>query len=129
LIVAVQAVCALIFQLFVLALKVDLSPLGGLLGVQRVWLLPTLTLAALGTAGSLAGAQTVVGAFLAGTVWLVELMMKGWFELNAKYVFLFMGVLNPGHPDLALNQCVLLIASTALLFFSWVLLHRQERFL
>src|SRR4029079_19208515 len=34
LILAVQAACALVFQLFVAALGIDLSPLGGLLGVQ-----------------------------------------------------------------------------------------------
>jgi hypothetical protein len=56
-------------------------------------------------------------------------MMKGWLEANAKYAYLFMGVLVPGHPDLRMNQCVLLAASAALLFVSWVLLHRQERFL
>ena len=129
LIVVVQAVCALAFQLFAFALKIDLSRLGGLLGVQWMWLLPTLVLAALGCAGSLAGAQNVVGAFLVGTVWLVQLMMKGWFEVNAKYLFLFLGVFTPGHPDLALCRCVLAAMSMALLFLSWVLLHRQERYL
>src|SRR5918996_3452352 len=58
LILAVQAVCALVFQVFVAALGVDLSPLGVLFRVQLVWLLPTLSLAALATAGSLAAAQT-----------------------------------------------------------------------
>lgn len=129
LILIVQAACALGFQFLLFVLKVDLSPLGGFLGVLRIWFLPTLALAALGTAGSLAGAQNVVGACLVGTVWFVELMMKGWFERNAKYAFLFLGVLLPGHPALAWNQGVLLAAAILLLLFSWVLLHRQERFL
>ncbi|MFL6291322.1 MAG: hypothetical protein ACJ759_10545, partial [Thermoanaerobaculia bacterium] len=88
LILAVQAACALVFQLFVGALGIDLSPLGGLFRVQLVWFLPTLSLAALGTAGALAGAQTVMGAFLVGAVWLVELMMNSWFRLNGRYVYL-----------------------------------------
>jgi len=129
LVMAVQAACAFSFQLFLLALKVDLSPLGGLLGVQLAWFLPTLSLIALGTAGSLAGAQTTMGAFLVGAVWLVQVMMKSWLEANAKYLHLFLGALVPGDPDLALNQCVLLLGSMALLFFSWALLHRQERFI
>ncbi len=129
LIIAVQTACALSFQLFLLVLKVDLSVLGGLLGVQLAWFLPTLSLIALGTAGALAGAQTVMGAFLVGAVWLVQVMMKGWFDANARYLHLFRGVLVPGDPDLALNQCVLLAGSLALLFFSWVLLHRQERYI
>jgi|SRR6185369_2916077 len=129
LIVIVQAVCALAFQLFALALKIDLSRLGNVVDVQWIWLLPTLVLAALGIAGSLAGAQTVVGAFLVGTVWLVELMMKSWFELNAKYAFLFLGVFTPGHPDLVLSRSALAAAAVALLCLSWVLLHRQERYI
>jgi hypothetical protein len=129
LILAVQAACALVFQLFVGALGIGLSPLGALFRVQLVWFLPTLALATLASAGALAGAQTVMGAFLAGAVWLVELMMNSWLRLNARYVFLFLGVIAPGHPDLALNQCVLFAGSMALLLVSWALLRRQERYL
>ena len=129
LILAVQAVCALVFQLFVGALGVDLSPLGGLFSVQLVWFLPTLALAALGTAGALAGAQTAMGAFLAGAVWLIHLLMNSWLKLNARPVFLFLGVIVPDHPDLALNRFVLFAGSMALLLISWALLRRQERYL
>jgi hypothetical protein len=129
LILAVQAVCALVFQLFVAALGIDLSPLGNLFRVQLVWFLPTLSLAALGCAGALAAAQTAMGAFLAGAVWLVQLIMNSWLRLNARYVFLFLGVIVPDHPDLAVNQAVLFAGSTALLLVSWALLRRQERYL
>lgn len=129
LILAVQAACALVFQLFVGALGIDLSPLGGLFRVQLVWFLPTLSLAALGCAGALAGAQTAMGAFLAGAAWLIQLLMNSWLKLNARPVFLFLGVINPGHPDLVLNQFVLFAGSLALLLLSWVLLRRQERYL
>jgi hypothetical protein len=129
LILAVQAACALVFQLFVGALGIDLSPLGGLFRVQLMWFLPTLSLAALGTAGALAGAQTMMGAFLAGAVWLVQLMMNSWLRLNARSMFLFLGVLAPRDPGLALNQVVLFGGSMALLLISWALLLRQERYL
>jgi len=129
LILAVQAACALVFQLFAGVLGIDLSPLGNLFRVQLVWFLPTLALAALGTAGALAGAQTAMGAFLVGAVWLIELIMNSWLRLNARYVFLFLGVIVPGHPDLALNQLVLFAGSMALLLISWALLRRQERYL
>ena len=129
LILAVQAVCALVFQIFVVALGVDLSPLGGFFSVQLVWFLPTLSLAALGCAGALAAAQTAMGAFLAGAVWLVQLMMNSWLKLNARSVFLFLGVIAPGHPDLALNRIVLFAGSMVLLLISWALLRRQERYL
>jgi hypothetical protein len=129
LILLVEAVSALFFQLVLFALRVDLSPLGGFLSVQWIWFLPTLALVALGCAGSLAAAQNVVGASLVGTVWLVELMMKGWFQANARYAFLFLAVFLPHPRDLAFQQSVLFGASFFLLFFSWVLLHRQERFI
>jgi len=129
LILSVQVVGAFLFQLFVLALDVDLSPLGGFLAVQLAWLVPALFLIAVGTVGSLASARTSVGAFLAAAVWLVHVMMKGWLEANAKCAYLFMGVLVPGHRDLLINQGTLLAASAALLVLSWGLLHRQERFL
>lgn len=129
LILAVQAACAFVFQLFVGALGVDLSPLGGLLRVQLVWFLPTLSLAALGCAGALAGAQTAMGAFLAGAAWLIQLLMNSWLKMTARHVFLFLGVIVPGHPDLALNQIVLSAGSMALLLISWMLLRRQERYL
>ncbi|MES1244233.1 MAG: hypothetical protein ABUT39_21690 [Acidobacteriota bacterium] len=129
LILAVQMVCALVFQLFAAALGIDLSPLGNLLRVQLVWFLPTLALAALGTAGSLAGAQTSMGAFLAGAAWLVQLLMNSWLRLNARSVFLFLGVIAPGHPDLIVNQLMLLAGSVVLLLVSWALLRRPERYL
>jgi hypothetical protein len=129
LILSVQTACALVFQLFLVVLGVELSPLGGVLGVQLAWFLPAFCLAGVGTAGSLAAARTSVGAFLAGAVWLTHVMMKGWLEANARYAYLFMGVLVPGHRDLRINQCVLFAASATLLCLSWVLLRRQERFL
>lgn len=129
LILIVQTVCALLFQLFVGALGVDLSPLGNLLDVQLMWFLPTLSLAALGCAGALAGAMTAMGAFLAGAAWLIQLLMNSWLRLNARHVFLFLGVLAPDHPDLAINQWVLFAGSMALLLLSWALLRRQERYL
>lgn len=129
LILAVQAVCAIVFQLAVAALDIDLSPLGNLFRVQLVWLLPTLSLAALGCAGALAAAQTAMGAFLAGAVWLIQLIMNSWLRQNARHVFLFLGVIVPDHPDLAVNQAVLFLGSMALLLVSWALQRRQERYL
>jgi hypothetical protein len=129
LILAVQAVCALVFQIFAAVMGIGLAPLGNLFQVQLVWFLPALALAALGCAGTLAGAQTAIGAFLAGAVWLIELMMNSWFRQNARSVYLFLGVIAPGHPDLAVNQIVLFSGSVALLLISWALLRRPERYL
>lgn len=129
LIVAVHAVAALAFELFAAALGIDLSPLGGVVRVQLVWLVPTVALAALGASGSLAGAHTVVGAFLAGGLWLVQLMMKGWCMTNTKPFFLFLGVFAPADAGLAANQLTLVAAAAALLALGWRLLLRRERYL
>ena len=50
--------------------------------VQLIWLVPTLSLMALGCLSALAAAQTTTGALLAGLVWIVELVARGWFANN-----------------------------------------------
>ncbi len=130
LIFTVQTICALTFQTFVLALGADLSILGNALRVQLAWFIPTVSLMTLGCAASLLAAQTMGGAFLAGTTWLVELLARGWLARNnGKYVLVFMGALMPDHPDLTANQITLSLLSLAFLVASWVLLRRQERYI
>jgi hypothetical protein len=58
--------CAFNFQLLCLALGVNFSILGNWPVVQLVWLVPALALIALGAAGSLLAAQSMIGAFLVG---------------------------------------------------------------
>lgn len=130
LIFSVAAVCALVFQAFALILGADLSILGDALRVQLAWIIPTVSLMALGCAGSLLAAQTMGGAFLAGITWLIELLARGWLARNnGKYVLVFMGALMPDHPDLTANQTCLTLLSIAFLVSSWALLHRQERYI
>lgn len=130
LIFAVQTICALIFQAFVLALGADLSPVGNAFTVQLVWLIPTLALMGLGCMGSLLAAQTMTGAFLVGLTWLIELLARGWLARNnGKYVLVFMGALMPEHPDLVANQITLFVISIVFLLTAWALLHRQERYI
>ena len=131
LILIVQAVCAFGFQLLCLALGVDFSILGNGFAVQLAWLVPALTLMALGTAGSLLAAQTMTGAFLVGIAWIVELIARGWFAANriGRYFLVFMGALMPDHPALAANQASLLALAALLFVASWILLHRQEHYI
>ena len=128
-VLGVQAATGIAFQLFARVLAVDFSPLGGPVAVQLAWIVPAVTLAAVGMGGALATAQCATGAFLAGAVWLVQLLMKGWILSNCRMLYLFMGVLEPRHPDLRLSQVSLLAASAALGAVSWRLLRRQERYL
>ena len=129
LLLAVQGACAVSFQAFVSALGVDLSPLGSPLDVQLAWMVPTLTLAAIGLSVSLASAQCVTGAFVAGAVWLLQVLMKSWILANGPRLYLFMGILEPGRVDLAASRLILFAASAAALFVAWLFLRRQERYL
>lgn len=130
LLLTIQIISALTFQAFALTLGADFTPLGNWLDVQLIWLIPTISLMALGCLGSLLGTQTMVGAFLTGLVWLVQLIARGWFALNkGKYVLVFMGALMPDHPALHANQLSLFALTLAFIFGSWVLLKRQERYI
>ena len=130
LLLTIQLLCALTFQAFALALGTDFTPLGNWLDLQLSWLIPTISLMALGCLGSFLGAQTMAGAFLAGLVWIVELVARGWFALNnGKYVLAFMGALMPDHPALRANQISLLIVTIAFIIVAWWLLKCQERYI
>ena len=130
LILLIQAVCALAFILFALLVGVDFAPLGSTLNLHLSWLVPTAAMIALGTFGAILGAQTMIGAFLVGLVWIIEVIIRDGMAVgNWKYAYIFMGILNPEHPDLAFNQIALFAASAIFLFFAWLLLHRQERYI
>jgi hypothetical protein len=129
LILSVQAVFSVLFQLCAIAMGVRFAPLGSVSAIQLAWIVPTISLAAVGMSGALAAAQCATGAFLAAAVWLVQLLMKSWVLANASSVYLFMGMLEPQHPGLFWSQGVLVVASFVLMALSWVLLHRQERYL
>ncbi|HSA99228.1 MAG TPA: hypothetical protein VLE49_01160 [Anaerolineales bacterium] len=127
----IQVLCALTYQVFAITLGVDfLSTFGNWINVQWIWLIPTLSLMALGCFCAIAAAQTATGALLVGMVWIVELVARGWFAYNAgKYFLVFMGPLMPDHPDLFANYISLTALTVAFLFIAWALLHRQERFI
>lgn len=127
----VQAFCVFTFQGLVFLLHDDLSLLGGWVDVQLAWLLPTLSLTALGCFVSLAAAQTVTGALLVGMVWLVELVARSWFAANriGRYLLIFMGSLMPGHPATAGNRLGLFFAAIVFFAGGWTLLRRQERYI
>jgi hypothetical protein len=127
----IQVLCALSFQIFALVLGIDFAPMyGNWLNVQLIWLIPTFSLMALGCLSAIAAAQTTTGALLAGMVWLVELVARGWFARNTgKYFLIFMAPLMPDHPDLIANYISLSVLTLTLLFIAWALLHRQERYI
>jgi hypothetical protein len=131
LILVVQAVAALSFQVFVLALGGDFSVLGTAWDVQLAWLVPSLALMALGSLGALLAAQTMVGALLIGVVWIVELIAREWFAAQDgwRYLLVFMSALMPDHPFLRGNQLALVLLAALLFVAAGLLLRRQERYI
>lgn len=131
LILAVQAVSAWAFQIFCLVMGANLAEFVGGLGVQLAWLVPTLALMALGLTGALLAAQPMGGALLVGVLWLVEIILRGWFAFDkiGRYFLVFMRVAYPDVPWLASNEIAVVGWTVLLLVAGWALLRRQERYL
>jgi hypothetical protein len=127
----IQAIFALTFQVFAYAFKADFSILGGWMDVQLAWLVPTLSLMALGSMVALAAASTITGALLAGMVWIVQLVARGWFAANdvGQYFLVFMSPFMTDHPALRANQITLLLLAFLFFIIGWIWLHRQERYI
>jgi hypothetical protein len=130
LILFIQAVSALAFILFALLIGVDFSPLGDPPNLHLAWLVPTVAMIALGTFGAILGTQTMIGSFLVGLVWIIEIIIRDGMTFNNwKFAYIFMGVFAPNHPDLVSNQIALFAVSAVFLFLTWLLLHKQERYI
>ena len=126
----IQGVCVLAFIVFALLIGIDFSLLGDTLNLHLAWIVPTVAMIALGTFGAILGAQTMIGSFLVGLVWIIEIIIRDAMAFNNwKYAYIFMGILAPEHPDLVSNQIALFGISAAFLFLTWLLLHRQERYI
>jgi len=128
---AIAAVAALSYQVFLAIIGFDMGRLGGYASVQLSWLVPTLTLTALGCSASFALRQSSAGALLAGAVWIVQLIIRGWFLKfdGPSYIMLFMGILRPTDPRLAVNRVCLTGLAAILLAAARALLKKQERYL
>lgn len=128
----VQAVFALAFQLFAKVYGADFSTVYGTWGsLQLAWLIPTVSLMALGCFSALLATRATTGALIAGMVWLVELVARSWFAGNriGQYFLVFTSSFMLDHPALHANQITLSVISLILFLASWALLRRQERYI
>ncbi len=127
----VVAVTALTFQLFLIAIGVNLSHWVAPLVFQLTWFVPSLVFLALGSAAAFALGSCTNGAMLTGLVWIVELIARDWFVADRwlRYIMVFMALIAPTHPDLDANVTVLLVLTAGLLVGAWGLLKKQERYL
>jgi hypothetical protein len=129
----VQTCFALTYQLFALVFfKADFSAIYGTwVSLQLAWLIPTLSLIALGCFSAMLATHATTGALIAGMVWLVQLVARAWFagDKIGQYLLVFMSSFMLDHPALRVNQMALLATSILLLLASWALLQRQERYI
>jgi hypothetical protein len=126
----VQAVLAVVYQLFIHFLGGQFSMFISIWHLQLAWLIPTLALMMLGCVCSLLAANSTIGALIVGMVWLVELIARGWFAQNTgKYFLVFMAALMPDHPNLNANMISLFVLSILSFVVAVFLLRRRERFI
>lgn len=129
----IQTFFALTFQLYALVFGADFSLiLCNTFGqLQSVWLIPTLSLMALGCCTALLTAQPASGALLAGMTWLVQLVARAGFAETkiGQYFMIFLSPFMRDHPALQMNQITLIATSCFLLYASWALLKKQERYI
>lgn len=128
---AITAVGALLYQLVLLPVGISLAAFGNLWAVQLLWLVPVLALMALGCLASLSFAHNTGGAMIVALVWLLQLLFRDWFILHrwARYLLVFLAMLRPDHPDLILNQLVLVLLAALFILFAQALFKKQERYL
>ena len=130
-ILVIQALAAISFQIFLAAIGVNLAPLGGLLARQAVWAIPCLTCITLGSALSFILAQSLPAAMVTALLWLAQLLLRDGFQSDpiGRFLFLFLGVRDPHNPDLLGN--LLCLSGLSFLFFliAWMSFKRQERYL
>lgn len=126
------ALLALSFQGAVGLVGIDLGKYGNFFQIQLIWLIPCAFAISIGSMGSLLACNPITGAGIAGGVWILQILMRGWFSQNelGQYVFLFQGMMRaPGSAELVRNQISLAIITIVFLAASGLLLKRQERYI
>lgn len=128
---ALIAIAAIAFQLFVAALGIGASQFGSVVSRQAVWVVPVVALMGLASVAALAGASAMTGSLLVGLVWMVQMLMRSWFNDHwlSRHLFLFLGIRTPDSPDLVANRIVLVSLGILFVVFGAFLLRRQERYL
>jgi hypothetical protein len=126
-----QSALALAYQTVTAFIGLNASFLGGILARQLVWFIPSLSLSILGITASFLFVNCTSGAMAVGVVWIVQVMLRGWFITDRwrRMFLLFAGAMAPGQSFLIVNQLALGGISFALLFLAILLFEKQERYL
>jgi hypothetical protein len=130
-ILAVMIAAAASFQVLILGIGFDLRAFEKTVSFQFSWLIPVLTLTALGAFAALASKNSATGALFVGAVWIIQLIARGWFlsRAMAGYALLFMGIFNPRDTRLTANRIALGLLAAILAAAARKLLQKQERYL
>ncbi len=123
-------ITSLIFQGCMALMGVDLTYLGNFWQRQLVWLVPSLTMLAIGCFTALAFKQAASGSVFTGGLWIFQLTLRGYLLSKPilRDTVLFMGASLPkGGSMLVENQISLTLVSIVLIILSAFLLKRQER--
>jgi len=128
---AIAGLAAVSFQGVTAGLGVPLDQLGGPMACQLVWLTPSVALMGLASFSTLCLKHSLTGALLVGLAWIIQLFYRNALSGSpwTRYVYLFMGAAQPGHPELAWNQTALVSLSILLLAACALVLRREERLL
>ena len=131
LLLGVMALCAFVYQLFLILMQVSLSPLGGLLERQLAWLLPVVMTMTLGNLFALLTRRSTNGAALIGVLWIMQVILRGMFAAQKGYrlFFLFMSALYPENSFVSGNRISLTCLSLVFLLAGIYLLSKQERYI
>ena len=130
-ILGLAAIGSVLFQLYAAAIGVGLGPYGDLAARQLLWVVPTITLAALGGFAALGFVGSTFGALLAGLVWVAEILLKDWFLMPGwhRYVFLYLAERAPGVAEVPVSQICLTALAILFVAASALLIRREERYI
>jgi hypothetical protein len=124
-------ITSLSFQIIVAFMGISLAPLGGIIQRQLIWLVPCMTLMVFGGASSLMAESCSGGFALVGGVWIIQLLLRGWFARKPilRNILLFLGAMDPLGQLRIYNQLTLTAISLLLLAMTYLLLKQQEKYI
>ena len=128
---SVICVTSLSFQIIVALMGISLAPLGGIMQRQLVWFIPCMTLLVLGGSASLMTRSCNGGFALVGGVWIIQLLLRGWFARKPilRNILIFFGAMDPLGQLRIYNQITLTVITLLLLAVTYFLLKQQEKYI
>jgi hypothetical protein len=127
----VIVVAAVLYQLYLMIIGVDLSLMGNLFARQIAWIVTTIAMMALSTLLTLLAVNGTIGVAVIGGLWVFQLILHDWFETSlwGRYLYWFAGSRMVDSPDLPVIQLGLVGMAVVFMAFSVLLIRREERYI